>query len=57
MDRCLVSMGALYRNWRGTLVREYMRKKKSPCDEYNISAEDWEAFKKLKQTPEFEVEI
>jgi hypothetical protein len=26
---------------------------KSPCDDFNISSDDWEAFKKEKETLEF----
>jgi hypothetical protein len=36
-------------------VRDYLRKGKSPCDDFNISSDDWEAFKKEKETPEFQV--
>jgi hypothetical protein len=53
MHQCLVSMVGLYRIWRGSLVRDYLRKGKSPFDYFNISSDDWEAFKKEKETPEF----
>jgi hypothetical protein len=33
MHRCLVSMAGLYQNWRDSLVRDFLRKGKSPCDE------------------------
>jgi hypothetical protein len=33
MHRCLVSIAGLYRNWKGSLVRDYLRKGKSPCDD------------------------
>jgi predicted DNA-binding transcriptional regulator YafY len=36
-------------------VRDYLRKGKSPCDDFNISSDNWEAFKKEKETPEFQV--
>jgi hypothetical protein len=36
-------------------VRDYLRKGKSPYDDFNISSDDWEAFKKEKETPEFQV--
>jgi hypothetical protein len=55
MHRCLVSMAGLYQNWRGSLVRDYLRKGKSPCGDFNILSDDWEAFKKEKETPEFQV--
>jgi hypothetical protein len=50
MHRCLVSMVRL-----GSLVRDYLRKGKSPYDDFNISSDDWEAFKKEKETPKFQV--
>jgi hypothetical protein len=36
-------------------VRDHLRKGKSPCDYFNISSDDWEAFNKEKETPEFQV--
>jgi hypothetical protein len=56
-DRCLFSMGILYRNWRGTLHRSFMLKDKSPCSEWSILEEDWEAFKRHKKTPESKVKL
>ena len=53
MDRCLVSMAILYRNWRASLVRDYLNKGKNPRDEYKINPQEWEVFKKEKSTPEF----
>ena len=51
---CMVIMDALYRGWRGHLVRQFMTVGKSPCDAYNISIEDWETFR-MHETEEFEV--
>jgi hypothetical protein len=36
-------------------VRDYLRKDKSPCGDFNILSDDWDAFKKEKETPEFQV--
>jgi hypothetical protein len=51
--QCLISMGNLYRNWRGHLYRQFMLKDRSPCDEWGILESNWEEFKLTKQISEF----
>ena len=54
-ESVLVRAGELHRNWRTTLTRDYINRGRSPLDDYTISEEQWEEFKRQRETPEFQV--
>ena len=54
-DKVLVQAGNLHRNWRTTLTRDYLKRNRSPLDDNTISEEQWEVFRRQRQTPEFQV--
>ena len=47
-ESVLVRAGDLHRNWRTTLTREYIKRDRSPLDDYTISEEQWEEFKRQR---------
>ena len=54
-ESVLVRAGDLHRNWRTTLTRDYINWGRSPLDDYIISEEQWEEFKRQRETPKFQV--
>jgi hypothetical protein len=53
-------MGARWKSWKTRLVRNYITnadptKLKTPCDDFNITLEQWEEFVNQKASDEFKV--
>jgi hypothetical protein len=53
-------MGARWKSWKTRLVREYItnadsKKLKTPCNDFNITLEQWEEFVNKKASDEFKI--
>ncbi|KAK3126690.1 hypothetical protein QOZ80_7AG0560730 [Eleusine coracana subsp. coracana] len=55
LKRSMKAISKCWRNYKSTLVKEFIIKKRSPFERFkHLKQEDWDAFVKLKYTEEFQ---